>query len=158
MNLRPFPCPTMALLAAALALGAACGGAALAQTAFDSSFDHFTTSWPLEGAHRSVDCASCHVGGVFQGTPRLCGTCHARAGLVKAQAPPFNHIRTVAECDACHRESSWSYILAVDHSAVAGTCAGCHDGRTATGKPPRHVPTGADCEACHSTRAWYPVE
>ena len=51
-------------LAAALAL---IGGAALAQTAFDSSFDHFTTGWPLEGAHRSVECAGCHVGGVFEG-------------------------------------------------------------------------------------------
>lgn len=157
MNCRPSPRRAAAPVAALLALALLAGGAVLAQTAFDSSFDHFTTGWPLEGAHRSVDCASCHVGGVFQGTPRQCGTCHSRAGLVMAQAPPFNHIRTTAECDACHRESSWSYIVAVDHAVVVGTCASCHNGRTATGRNPGHVPTGADCESCHSTRAWYPA-
>lgn len=142
----------------ALAVATVAGGAAFAQSALDSPFDHFTTGWPLEGAHRNADCAACHAGGIFEGTPRQCGSCHSRAGLVKAQAPPLDHIRTTAECDACHVESSWSYVRAVDHSVVLGSCASCHNGRTATGKPPAHVPTGADCGNCHSTRAWYPAE
>lgn len=148
-----------AALAAAFVLAFAPGaiGVAVGQSAFNTSFDHFTTGWPLEGAHRSVDCASCHVGGIFQGTPRLCANCHSRGGLVKSTAMPVNHIRTTDECDACHRESSWTYIRAVNHDAVIGDCASCHNGRTATGKPPNHVPTSNDCAACHRTRAWTPA-
>ena len=61
------------------------------------------------------------------------------------------------ECDACHRETSWSYVRPVDHTAVIGTCISCHNGQTATGKPPTHIPTSSDCEACHRTRAWVPT-
>ena len=143
--------------AAMLALAAGSGDVAIAQSAFNTSFDHFTTGWPLEDSHRSVDCASCHVGGIFQGTPRQCVFCHSRAGLVKATAPPVNHIRTTDECGACHRETSWAYITAVDHTAVVGNCSGCHNGQAATGKPPDHVWTSSDCEVCHSTIAWRPV-
>ncbi len=95
-----------------------------------------STGWPLEGSHRNVDCASCHVGGIFEGTPRQCVACHSRAGLVKATAPSITHIRTTDECDACHRETTWSYVRPVDHKAVVGTCFSCHNGLTATGKPP----------------------
>ena len=144
--------------AALLALAAGSSDVAIAQSSiFNTSFDHFTTGWPLEGSHRSVDCASCHVGGIFQGTPRECTICHARAGLVKATAPPVDHIRTTEECGACHRETSWTYVKAVDHTAVLGSCSSCHDGRTATGKPPNHIPTGSDCGICHVTTAWRPA-
>lgn len=143
--------------AAVLALAAGLGGVAVAQLAASSSFDHFSTGWPLEGAHRNVDCAACHVGAIFEGTPRQCVACHSLAGLVKATPPPLDHIRTTDECDACHRETNWAYVRPLDHAAVLGSCASCHNGLTATGKPPSHVPTGSDCGVCHSTRAWSPV-
>jgi hypothetical protein len=148
-----------ALLAiiAALAFGGGAANVAMAQLTFNSSFDHFTTGWPLEGAHQNLDCAACHVGAIFQGTPRQCVACHSLAGLVKATPPPVNHIRTTAECDACHREVSWAYVRPMDHNAVIGTCASCHNGQTATGKPPNHIPTSGPCEVCHSTRAWSPA-
>ena len=79
-------CRVMLATATILALGAGGTDVAIAQSAFNSSFDHVTTGWPLEGSHRSVDCASCHVGGIFQGTPRQCVACHSRAGLVKSTA------------------------------------------------------------------------
>ncbi len=144
-------------LAVIVALGAGVAGVAVGQSVFNTGFDHYSTGWPLEGSHRSVDCASCHVGGIFPGTPRQCVACHARAGLVKATAPPVNHIRTTGECDACHRETSWTYVRRVDHTLVVGTCFSCHDGKTATGKHPRHVPTSSDCAACHATRGWVPA-
>jgi hypothetical protein len=97
------------------------------------------------------------VGGIFEGTPRQCVACHSRAGLVKATGPSIKHIRTTEECDACHRETTWSYVRPVDHNAVVGTCFSCHNGLTSTGKPPDHIPTSTDCEACHSTRAWTPA-
>ena len=39
-------------------------------------FDH-NSSFPLVGVHAAQQCASCHAGGVFQGTPRDCVGCHA---------------------------------------------------------------------------------
>ena len=145
------------VLAAILVLGAGTSDRAIAQSAYNPAFDHFSTGWPLEGSHRGVECAACHVGGVVQGTPRQCVACHSLAGLVKATPPPVNHIRTTDECDACHRETSWSYVRPVDHTAVIGPCFSCHNGQTASGKPPAHIPTSSDCEACHRTRAWVPA-
>jgi Cytochrome c7 and related cytochrome c len=157
MSIITTACRALLVIVAVLALGAAASDQALAQSAYNPAFDHYSTGWPLEGSHRGVDCAGCHVGGVFQGTPRQCVACHSLAGLVKATPPPVNHIRTTDECDACHRETSWSYVRPVDHTAVIGTCFSCHNGQTATGKPPAHVPTSSDCDACHRTRAWVPT-
>lgn len=36
-----------------------------------------------------------------------------------------------------------------DHARATGTCAFCHNGRTASGKPPRHIATMAACDSCH---------
>lgn len=143
--------------AAVVALWTLAAGVAVAQFAYDSSFDHFSTGWPLEGAHQHLECATCHVGALFAGTPRQCVACHSRAGLVKATAAPLDHIRTTEECDACHRQTSWTYVRPIDHNAVIGTCISCHNGQTATGKGPSHIPTSSDCAACHRTRAWYPA-
>jgi hypothetical protein len=50
-----------------------------------SNFDHATSKFPLDGAHRGVECAACHnkpalVRGrlvmVFSNTPRDCAQCH----------------------------------------------------------------------------------
>ncbi|MGE5757980.1 MAG: hypothetical protein ACM3W8_03845, partial [Sideroxydans sp.] len=35
-------------------------------------FNHFETGFPLTGAHLTTECGSCHVAGVFKGTPRNC--------------------------------------------------------------------------------------
>ena len=40
-------------------------------------FDHLTTGFELEGQHKQVKCESCHVDGVFKGTPVACVGCHA---------------------------------------------------------------------------------
>jgi hypothetical protein len=139
------------LLALLLALAM---GPVHSQSAFRSAFDHFTTSWPLEGAHRNVDCERCHVNGVFKGTSRECSACHSRAGLVKATAPPLNHIRSTAQCQDCHSLASWAAVRRVDHTQVLGSCRTCHNGITATGKPPNHPPAGNQCELCHRTNTW----
>ena len=142
------------LLAAILGCLALAMGPAHAQSAFRSNFDHFTTSWPLEGAHRSVDCESCHVEGIFKGTPRECDACHSRAGLVKATAPPYNHIRSTAQCQDCHSLATWAPVILVDHSQVLGSCVSCHNAASGTGKPPDHPPAPDQCELCHRTNSW----
>ncbi len=130
---------------------------ALAQSPFGPSFDHFTTGFPLEGAHRNVDCQRCHVGGIFQGTPRECSTCHARAGLVKATPLAPDHVLTTTQCRDCHFETTWSPVRRMDHSQVIGSCGSCHNGRQAGGKPPKHPVSDDRCESCHRPNSWLPA-
>ena len=40
-------------------------------------FNHMTTGFPLLGGHATAACETCHVGGVFKGTPKNCDGCHA---------------------------------------------------------------------------------
>lgn len=140
-----------------LLLGLASMSVVKAQTPFNSSFDHFTTGWPLEGSHRNADCGRCHTGGVFQGTSRECASCHSMAGLVKATPVPPNHVRTTTQCQDCHLETTWAPVWRVDHFQVQGACATCHNGTTATGKHPGHIVSGNNCEDCHTTFAWSPA-
>ena len=59
-----------ALLGVVLQLAAAPN--ALAQ----EPFDHFSTGFPLDGAHSVVTCDRCHTGATFQGTNPSCISCH----------------------------------------------------------------------------------
>lgn len=142
------------LLAASLECFALAMGPAHAQSASRSSFDHFTTSWPLEGAHRNTDCERCHVVGTFKGTPRECSACHSRGGLIRADGPPLDHIRSTAQCQDCHSMASWAAVRRVDHTQVLGSCSSCHNGTIATGKTPDHPPASSQCELCHRTTTW----
>lgn len=140
-------------LAALLALSLL-PAAAPAQSAYRSGFDHFTTGWPLDGAHRRVDCETCHVGGVFEGTPRQCVACHSQAGLVKATPTPLEHIRTTTQCQDCHRDASWVPVLKIDHTQVLGSCRSCHNNTDVAGKPQDHPTSSNDCQLCHRTNTW----
>ncbi|MCB1037161.1 MAG: cytochrome C, partial [Acidobacteria bacterium] len=40
-----------------------------------ANFNHNQTAFPLTGAHRTLDCQSCHAGG-YSGTPTDCFSCH----------------------------------------------------------------------------------
>ena len=60
------------------------------------------------------------------------------------------------ECDLCHRPTAWEMIPRVDHDAVLGSCAACHNNVIAIGKHPGHVPSSNLCEDCHHPSAsWY---
>jgi hypothetical protein len=119
-------------------------------------FDHFRTGFPLTGAHERVPCEACHTGGVFEGTPSSCGTCHAPGSLRAATAKPPDHIPTSNFCEDCHVVSSWSSVR-FDHRDVTGPCQTCHNGAMATGKPGNHLLTTADCGTCHRTLSWTPA-
>ena len=114
------------------------------------SFDHFTTGFPLTGAHRTVPCESCHVVGQFEGTPRRCSACHNGG---RASDRPAGHVRTTDSCDSCHSSMSFSPAR-VDHGQVLGTCISCHDGRSAIGKSAGHVTSGDACADCHNTASF----
>jgi len=117
-------------------------------------FDHFTTGFRLEGTHRFADCESCHVNGIFEGTPTDCADCHSQASLVRATYQPPTHLPVSTRCDGCHRENVWDVVMRVDHLEVKGSCSSCHNNRVVAGQPPQHIPTTAECDSCHNTRWW----
>ena len=59
-----------------------------------NDFDHAATGFLLEDGHAGVSCESCHVNGVFEGTPRRCAACHECGGLINATPKPIDHINT----------------------------------------------------------------
>lgn len=130
------------------------GAQAFAQTG-TRDFDHVKTGFPLTGVHTTQRCDSCHVNGVFKGTPKDCANCHtsgarlARTNLVM----PARHLPTKESCDTCHNTRSFSGARFSHTAVVAGTCATCHNGTTARGKHPQHIVTQAACDTCHRTTA-----
>jgi len=148
----------VALLLVGLALGT---GTSFAQTGSSkpTNFDHLRTGFALTGAHLQTRCESCHLNGIFQGTPRDCASCHvsgarnARGNTVR----PANHIPTTLACSACHNTKT--YVGATfNHQGVApGSCQSCHTGGGATGKPANHIQTSASCDTCHRVTAWVPA-
>ncbi|MCP4979957.1 MAG: hypothetical protein GY935_05610 [Gammaproteobacteria bacterium] len=117
-------------------------------------FDHDATSFPLDFKHAQANCETCHLKGVFTGTPRRCRDCHSNSGRIKASAPSTRHIRVIGDCDYCHTPTIWTSVPRVDHSVVIGSCASCHNAVIADGKNPGHIPSGNLCEDCHTTFSW----
>jgi hypothetical protein len=107
-------------------------------------FDHLLTGFSLFGSHLRVECESCHIRGIFRGTPTTCEGCHGHPG-------------SIASCESCHSVGGSWFPAKFRHIGVApGTCNTCH-GVTATGKPSGHQVTSESCDACHSTTAWLPA-
>ncbi len=144
--------PALWLLACLALLALAAAGTA--RGAVTTSFDHFTTGFPLTGAHTRVDCENCHVGGVFRNTPTQCAACHTHGGRIGASAKPVDHMPSTDACAYCHTTRAWRPVARVDHTAVIGTCVRCHNGTLAPGKPPHHIASNNNCDDCHTTSNW----
>jgi len=92
----------------------------------DATFDHSLSTFPLDGAHVNVECAECHIGGVFKGTPLECAACHAE--------PDFHlGMFTGQACSTCHTTAVWSpalydgpHTFPINHGEEINTCADCH--------------------------------
>lgn len=129
------------------------------------SFDHSNTSFLLTGKHIGVNCLSCHVNGIFKGTPKDCYSCHAKDDNHNGQ---FG-----TDCGACHDTSGWQNAT-FDHSKtgfpltgqhVGVNCTSCHPGGQFKGTPKdcyschakddnHNGQLGTDCAACHDTSGW----
>src|SRR5215475_10627004 len=144
----------MSLVAAATLIFAA--APSHSQSPLTTSFDHFTTGFPLTGAHSSVECTSCHTNGRFQGTPKQCFACH-NGGSAQGKSP--SHPRTTNFCEGCHStagegrrgESAWRDLRFIDHTQTNAPCTTCHNGTTALGKPANHMATAWGCSDCHKS-------
>jgi hypothetical protein len=95
-----------------------------------ATFNHNLTSFPLTGAHASVPCASCHIGGVFAGTPTDCYSCH-KVDYQGTTNP--NHVAAgfPTTCQTCHTTAAWTgatfnhtWFPIPHHNATM--CADCH--------------------------------
>jgi hypothetical protein len=145
-----------------------------------AQFDHAKTQFPLTGAHITVQCAQCHVGGKYSGTPNSCDGCHL-ADYNKTVNP--NHISAgfPKDCAVCHNTTQWKGAK-FDHNTltkfpltgahVTAQCSQCHINGVFKGTPatcdgchladynkttsPNHTAAGfpKDCAVCHNTTQW----
>jgi len=119
--------------------------------------EHWTTGFPLTGAHERTRCESCHVRGEFKNTPKTCVGCHTASARISTVVITSSHVPTTQQCSVCHNTLSFASAQ-FDHSGIApGTCATCHNGTNATGKPAGHLVTTASCDSCHNTFTWVTV-
>lgn len=92
-------------------------------------FDH--SSWPLTGAHTSVDCSACHLGGVYAGTPTDCAACHLD-DYAATTDPNHASAGFPTSCEDCHSTSGWEgadfdHPFPIDSGAHKELdCADCH--------------------------------
>ena len=132
-------------------------------------------SFPLIGAHVSLDCNACHASGVYQGLPSECVDCHV-SDYNSTTDPDHTLAGFSTNCETCHRGSSptWegatfahsAYPLVGSHTSLQ--CNSCHASGVYQGLPsecvdchlndynsttdPDHQTAGfpTDCETCHS--------
>ena len=142
-----------------------------------ADFDHDQV-FRLTGAHRSADCESCHVNGVYAGTPTDCYACH-QADYQATDDPNHAAAGFGTNCESCHGTSGWGganfnhdTVFALTGAHTNLDCESCHAGGVFAGTPtdcyachqadyegtndPDHVAAGfpTNCESCHSTSGW----
>ena len=146
----------------------------------DANFNHNSfSSFPLTGAHVSVACGQCHVGGNFATAPTACAGCHL-ADYGKTTNPNHRTLGFSTACETCHTTANWQNAK-FDHNSspfpltgahVNVPCAQCHVNGNFTSTPtqcagchltdfqkttnPNHVSAGfpQDCSVCHTTAQW----
>jgi len=111
------------------------------------SFDHSTTGFALEGAHRGKECSACHRGSfiaddavkssknvnvtrTFLGLARECTGCHENE----------HQGQLAANCLKCHTFDAWKPASGFSHAQTKYPLTGKH--------------TNTDCDKCH---AWQPA-
>ncbi len=141
------------------------------------TFDHSTTGFPLDGAHRSAACSSCHING-YAGTPRDCYSCH-QTDYNATSDPNHKASGFPTACQSCHNTTSWvgadfnhaSTGFVLDGAHATAACSSCHrNGYAGTPRDcyschksdydgttdPNHKASGfpTACQNCHTTSGW----
>jgi nitrate/TMAO reductase-like tetraheme cytochrome c subunit len=145
---------------------------------------HQTSRFPLEGAHRALDCSECHAPAgqgrlQFVARSTSCVSCHAQQ-FASAKDPDHVAGGFPHDCGACHAATIWhrarfnheltSFPLVGAHRAVEcmdchtggryrgtqRTCIGCHQADFDRTQAPAHGPAGfsTDCLTCHGMSTW----
>ncbi|MCA9027205.1 MAG: cytochrome c3 family protein [Planctomycetaceae bacterium] len=139
-----------------------------------ATFTHST--FPLTGAHQSLDCNRCHSSGVYSGLSQQCQTCHLD-DYNKTTNP--NHVAAgfPLMCETCHNTTRWSgatfthtfNINSGPHSQFScsechqnagsfqmASCTDCHEHRQSEADSKHRDVSGyqwnsASCISCHPT-------
>jgi hypothetical protein len=120
-------------------------------TASWDSADFAHTTFPLTGAHQTVECASCHTGSpaVFAGTVRECVGCHQ----ADYDGSPFpGHSEFATTCQDCHSTTGWVPASGGGHPQQLFSITGRHDFPCGDCHNAALGPNGAgnaDCVGCH---------
>ena len=106
-----------------------------------ATYDHSRTRFPLTGAHSSVQCASCHVGGQYAGTPTTCYECHTSEFNTVTNP---NHMAAgfPTTCGSCHTTTTWTGARLTHRFAIY---SGAHSGKWSS------------CNDCHTNSSNYTV-
>jgi hypothetical protein len=148
-----------------------------------AKFDHLKfTGFALTGAHATLECNACHIGGKFAGTPADCVGCHL-PDYQKTTNPNHVALGMPQTCQTCHSTMAWQ-PASFDHNSVGfpltgahatvqcaqchvngnynlttTTCVSCHLKDYQGTTNPNHVQGGfpQTCQTCHSTAAWQPA-
>ena len=144
-----------------------------------AKFDHSTSKFLLDGAHRAVSCRGCHGDNVYAGKSTACVSCHQRT-FDATLLPPHSALGFSAVCSTCHTTTTWKpatfdhattrFPLVGAHRAVSCAdchadkvyrgksmaCVSCHQARYAATQNPPHAAAGFPtmCESCHNVTMW----
>jgi hypothetical protein len=143
-----------------------------------TAFDHGKTGFPLEGAHTTVACKTCHTSLTFKGVSRDCVSCHKDphqgelgTGCGRCHTPrsfvdktemarahqltrfPLTGAHVAVDCEECHTRSASGQMSFVARSMA---CNDCHAKDYQATRSPNHAAGGFphQCEQCHVTVAW----
>ena len=152
-------------------LGSSCGDCHTMDNWTGARFDHNKTAFALTGAHTSVSCGGCHLGGRYKPSPKTCVGCHATDDAHRGERGD--------DCGKCHTTTGWKeakfdheketgFALLGHHSKI--DCAGCHRSGNFKDKIPKdcygchkaddsHAGRfGSKCDSCHDNDEWRPVK
>ncbi len=95
--------------------------------------------FPLTGGHEINDCAACHSGDVFTGTPTDCFACH-EDDYLSTTDPNHQLVGFQTDCDACHSTApGWEATNFTEHDQKFPIFSGTHKGEW------------NECVECHTT-------
>ena len=145
---------------------------------------HEQTSFPLMGAHATVNCNACHVSETnlrFGPIHPECISCHEQDYQL-AKQPDHNALRFSTDCAICHKQTSMDWMgVGIVHSffpleqghqisdcsqchktnnykEISPECINCHLTDFKNAKNPDHTAFPTQCNLCHTLAiGWMPA-
>ncbi|MBL4711446.1 MAG: cytochrome C [Gammaproteobacteria bacterium] len=146
--------------------GKKCGSCHNASNWKKTAFDHDKTDFLLKGAHKKVNCSSCHINQKFNDTPTTCFGCH--------QINDAHQLGYGKKCETCHNSTKWKetqfnhnktdFPLVGKHKKIS--CNSCHVSGDNNKKLPKQCygchknddshkgRYGKKCTDCHTSLTW----
>ena len=143
-----------------------------------ADFKHALQTFPLDGAHATAACTTCHTSLDFSKASAQCASCHkdvhraelgvdcARCHTTRAFSDqarlarvheatrfPLRGAHSAVACETCHPFTSSGQA---QYTGRPTTCVGCHRVAFDRAVSPPHVSAGfsTTCVTCHTETAW----